>query len=73
MKAATLKPKNKDELRELIKTVKDLNTIDTSLITDMSWMFSNIETFNQPLNKWDVSNVTDMFNMFYNAESFNQP
>ena len=35
-------------------------------------MFSNCETFNQPLNKWNVSNVKNMFNMFYRCKMFNQ-
>jgi surface protein len=46
---------------------------DLSQVTNMSYMFSSAETFNQPLNNWDVSGVTDINNMFYGAESFNQP
>ena len=67
------KPESKNELRELVKTVKDLNTIDTSLVTNMCSMFYNANLFNQPLNEWDVSNVTNMSQMFWFAESFNQP
>ena len=46
---------------------------DVHLITDMSALFKNKQTFNQSLNNWDVSNVTDMREMFYNARVFNQP
>jgi surface protein len=46
---------------------------DTSEVTDMSKLFLDAHTFNEPLNNWDVSNVTDMESMFYGANSFNQP
>lgn len=43
----------------------------TSGITDMSFLFPNYPSFNQPLQHWDVSNVTDMSQMFL-ATNFNQ-
>ena len=49
------------------------NNIVTSNVTDMSYMFNNISSFNQNINSWNVSNVTSMFNMFNQATSFNQP
>src|SRR5574344_382056 len=65
-----VQPKTKNELMSLIdKTIKeqgtacDLNFIDTSLITDMSYMFSDSE-FNGDISSWNVSNVTNMRNMF---------
>ena len=45
--------------------------------TNMSDMFNNANSFNQPLNtsgnKWNVSRVADMCNMFDGASLFNQP
>ena len=46
---------------------------DTSEVTDMNNLFSNGESFNQPIGAWDVSNVTSMHAMFGNAYNFNQP
>ena len=70
-------PKNKKELisniKELIgKGVTDLNCIDTSKITDMSYLFdrelSKIKNIN--ISKWDVSNVENMGGMFDKCENF---
>ena len=46
---------------------------DTSKVNDMSKLFLDAHTFNEPLNNWDVSNVTNMHAMFDNAYAFNQP
>jgi len=66
-------PKDKNKLRELILNLigkngqdADLNNIDTSKITDMSYLFANI-SFNGDISKWNVENVTDMNHMFMNS------
>jgi len=50
----------------------EINTWNTSYITDMSYLFSNAASFNDDISLWDVSKVTDMNYMFFNAQSFNQ-
>ncbi len=69
------KPANcltKNELRRKIKNHEDVTQVDTSCITDMSFLFSGQRDFNQDISNWDVSNVTNMKRMFWNANSFNQ-
>jgi hypothetical protein len=46
---------------------------NTSLVTDMSYMFGSAFSFNQPIEKWRVRNVTNMSKMFRGAYIFNQP
>ena len=67
-------PKTINELKKLVdKLIKergynaDLNDIDTSEITDMTYMFAYSE-FNIDISKWDVSNVKDIDCMFYNTK-----
>jgi surface protein len=62
---------NNDFLRSRISTASDLTKLCTSLVTDMSYLFSGLIS-NQPIKNWDVSNVTSMTSMF-SGSSFNQP
>ena len=76
-----LRPSTKDELRSIIIDEiehqgpnADLNFIDTSLITDMSFLFCDVNMpviRNIKINKWDTSNVTDMEYMFVFCARFN--
>ncbi len=63
-------PTSKQELIKLIDIYDNpvpLDEIDTSQITDMSWLFANSKRTNRDwLETWDVSNVKDMNNMFIN-------
>ena len=67
--AGITKPKDKDELRKIIKFYSEnhskssLNWLDISGITDMSHLFENTK-YNGDISKWDTSNVTDMSHMF---------
>ena len=63
-------PKTNEELKHIIKKrIReqgpncDLNDINTSLITDMSYLF-DYSKFNGDISGWDVSNVKDMSSMF---------
>ena len=67
-------PKDRDEIRTLvINLIKErgnnanLNDIDTSGITDMSYLFYDSK-FNGDISKWDVSKVENMYAMFHNSK-----
>ncbi len=69
----------KDELYDAVRSYINgdrsngyIHHWDVSRITDMSNLFSNMPTFNEPISNWNVSNVTSMANMFYGCTYFNQ-
>jgi surface protein len=49
------------------------NNIVTTLMNDMSGLFSDANSFNENIRSWDTSNVTNMSSMFDDAFAFNQP
>jgi len=51
---------------------EDINSWDTSNVTNMTFMFYLAQNFNLPINSWNTSNVTHMSNMFQYAYKFNQ-
>ena len=76
-KSAIIRPKTRDELRALIEQEletqgpdADLNFIDTSDITDMSYLFENLTIRNIKINKWNTFKVTKMHGTFLNCHEF---
>lgn len=72
-------PETKDELKDILtELIKkrgnegNFNDIDTSKITDMSYLFFDMDNFNGDISNWDVSNVKRMSQMFRGCRSFNQ-
>ncbi|EAJ2975608.1 BspA family leucine-rich repeat surface protein [Campylobacter jejuni] len=67
-------PKTKEELKVLVKDEAiHLGDIDTSKITDMSYLFANsTRTDFSGIEKWDVSDVENMSYMFADCKTFNQ-
>ena len=70
-------PKDKDELKSLINQLvrergndADLTDINVSKITDMSYLFKNMNIKDIDISNWDVSNVTNMNNMFFHCNNF---
>ncbi|MGE0931517.1 BspA family leucine-rich repeat surface protein [Peijinzhouia sedimentorum] len=51
----------------------NINTWNTSAVTNMLAMFRDASSFNQPIGSWNTSAVTNMNSMFREASSFNQP
>ena len=76
-KVYTCQPKDPDELKQILeeRLAKDknanLNDIDVSKITNMSYLFDELDPHNIDISKWDVSNVENFFGMFFVCYNFN--
>ena len=56
-----------------VKTVPiygHISSWDTSEVTDVSELFKDADSCNQPIGNWDVSNVTDRNHMFLSGKAF---
>jgi surface protein len=62
-----------DGVSSVFNSPNNINSWNTSNVTNMNSTFAGANSFNQPINNWNTSNVTDMSAMFYNAKVFNQP
>lgn len=58
---------------DIITYAGQLNSICTTNITDMSYLFAFNTTFNEDISQWDTSNVTTMSGMFVENSLFNKP
>jgi surface protein len=83
---AVVKDSMKDSIRNYAKQISNsafippgesspvpFNNIVTTLMSDMSGLFSDANSFNENIISWDTSNVTNMSSMFDDAFAFNQP
>jgi surface protein len=50
----------------------NINSWNTSIVTNMTTMFFNASAFNQNISSWNTSAVTNMSAMFFNSSAFNQ-
>ena len=73
-----VQPRNREELLREMKLRIDqgqtnLNDIDTSRITDMSYLFRNLNRYPEKIDisLWDVSNVRKMAYMFQYYDNIN--
>ena len=51
---------------------RDMSTVITTRVTDMSSLFQEQNSFNDNISSWDTSSVTNMYSMFQQTDTFNQ-
>jgi len=60
-----------DSKDEAVKRYGEIESWNTSLITDMDYLFKDMSGFNSNIATWDVSGVRSMKEMFMKARKFN--
>jgi surface protein len=63
---------NNFELKSAYNSGRDMSTVVTTRVIDMSELFSGKQSFNDDISSWDVSNVKYAIRLFRNATEFNQ-
>jgi surface protein len=56
----------------VLNSPTNINSWNTSAVTDMSALFSSSSSFNQNIGSWNTAAVTNMAVMFADANTFNQ-
>jgi surface protein len=56
----------------ILNSPANINSWNTSAVTDMSYMFYGANIFNQNIGAWNTAAVKDMSSMFRNVSTFNQ-
>lgn len=62
------KPINKKELSSIISKYNDIRFVDTSEITDFSYLFADSTYAVLDLSRWDFSNATNLSSMFWDSK-----
>jgi gliding motility-associated-like protein len=55
-----------------LNTPNNIGSWNTSVVTNMSFLFSQTSAFNQNIEAWNTGAVTNMSYLFFQATSFNQ-
>lgn len=55
-----------------LNSPSNINSWNTGSVTNMSFMFTYADSFNQDIGNWNMSSVTNMKEMFFQAMAFNQ-
>ncbi|MGF1555063.1 BspA family leucine-rich repeat surface protein [Paucihalobacter sp.] len=59
-------------LCSVLNSPSNINSWNTGSVTNMSFMFTYADSFNQDIGNWNTSSVTTMKEMFFQAMDFNQ-